>query len=214
MAASPSPGDNPEFGRGTYSPLGGVGAPPRRFARHLPIEREGGTQFVAVEHVVAVHANAHYTYIFDGNDKLFCPLAIGDVESRLDKSRFIRVHRSHIINLDHVVGYKRSGDNELVQMAAMQHYAVPVSRSRIGLLEIETRLPEGGRPGAGLAPASSSRSAITAHFASVLLTQFVQEGRISCGLRALGAALSSRCTNSCCCNAQLGNMNQWYIRDP
>ncbi len=135
LAASPSPGDNPEFGRGTYSPLGGVGAPPRRFARHLPIEREGGTQFVAVEHVVAVHANAHYTYIFDGNDKLFCPLAIGDVKSRLDKSRFIRVHRSHIINLDHVVGYKRSGDNELVQMAAMQHYAVPVSRSRIGLLK-------------------------------------------------------------------------------
>src|SRR5271170_1038317 len=46
----------PEFGRGTYSPLGGVGAP-RRFARHLPIEREGGTQFVAVEDVVAIHAN-------------------------------------------------------------------------------------------------------------------------------------------------------------
>jgi len=136
-AASPSPAaaDNPEFGRGTYSPLGGVGAPPPRFARHLPIEREGGTQFVPVEDVVAVHANAHYTYIFDGNGKLFCPLAIGDVESRLDKTRFIRVHRSHIINLNRVVGYKRSGDNELVQMAGTEHYAVPVSRSRIGLLK-------------------------------------------------------------------------------
>ena len=135
LPASPLPGDNPEFGRGTYSPLGGVGAPPRRFARHLPIEREGGTQFVAVEDVVAVHANAHYTYIFDGNDKLFCPLAIGDVESRLDTTRFIRVHRSHIINLDRVIGYKRSGDNDLVQMAGMQHYVVPVSRSRIGVLK-------------------------------------------------------------------------------
>ena len=60
-------------------------APPRRFARHLPVERDGSTQFLAVEDVVAVHANAHYTYIFDGNDKLFCPLAIGDVESRLDE---------------------------------------------------------------------------------------------------------------------------------
>ncbi len=135
LPASTSPDDNPEFGRGTYSPLGGVGAPPRRFARHLPIEREGGTQFVAVEDVVAVHANAHYTYIFDGNDKLFCPLAIGDVESRLDTTRFIRVHRSHIINLDRVIGYKRSGDNDLVQMAGMQHYVVPVSRSRIGVLK-------------------------------------------------------------------------------
>ena len=39
----------------------------------------GARHFVAVEDVVAVHANAHYTYIFDGNDTLFCPLAIGDV---------------------------------------------------------------------------------------------------------------------------------------
>ena len=54
---------------------------------------------------------------------------------RLDKTRFIRVHRSHIINLDRVVGYKRSGDNDLVQMAGTQHYVVPVSRSRIGVLK-------------------------------------------------------------------------------
>jgi NO-binding membrane sensor protein with MHYT domain len=127
--------DGPEFGRGTYAPLGGIGGPPRRFARHLPIERDGATHFFAVDDVVAIHANAHYTYIFDGNDKLFCPLAIGDVESRLDKNRFVRVHRSHIVNIDRVIGYKRSGDNDLVEMAGVGHYAVPVSRSRIGSLK-------------------------------------------------------------------------------
>jgi DNA-binding LytR/AlgR family response regulator len=138
--------DNPEFGRGTYSPLGGAGAPPRRFARHLPIERDGGTHFLAVEEVVAVHANAHYTYVFDGNDKLFCPLAIGDVESRLDNSHFVRVHRSHIVNIDRVVGYKRSGDNELVEMAAPHHYLVPVSRSRIGSLKSRVATLNGADP--------------------------------------------------------------------
>ena len=134
-AAGEGAGDNLEFGRGTYAPLGGAGAPPRRFARHLPIERDGCTHFLAVDDVVAIHANAHYTYLFDGNDKLFCPLAIGDVESRLDKNRFVRVHRSHIVNIDRVVGYRRSGDNELVEMAASHHYVVPVSRSRIGSLK-------------------------------------------------------------------------------
>jgi NO-binding membrane sensor protein with MHYT domain len=126
---------NPEFGRGTFSPLGGVGGPPRTFARQLPIERDGGTHFVAVDQIVAVHANAHYTYVFDGGDKLFCPLSIGEVESRLDDGRFVRVHRSHIVNIDRVVGYKRSGDNELVQMAAVHHYLVPVSRSRVASLK-------------------------------------------------------------------------------
>jgi NO-binding membrane sensor protein with MHYT domain len=135
VPAIAEPVANPDFGRGTAAPLGGAGGPPRRFARHLPVERDGATQFVAVDSVVAVHANAHYTYLFNGNDRLFCPLAISDVEQRLDDNRFIRVHRSHIVNIERVIGYKRSGDNELVEMQAAEHYAVPVSRSRLGSLK-------------------------------------------------------------------------------
>jgi diguanylate cyclase len=127
--------EKPELGSGGYAPLGGAGGPPRRYARHLPFERDGATHFVAVEEVVAIHANAHYTYIFDGQQKLFCPLAIGDVESRLDSAHFVRVHRSHIVNIARVIGHRRSGDNELVELAAAGHYAVPVSRSRIGSLK-------------------------------------------------------------------------------
>jgi NO-binding membrane sensor protein with MHYT domain len=127
--------DDLHLGRGTYAPLGGAGAPPRRAARHLPFERDGNTHFLSVEDVVAIHANAHYSYIFNGNDKLFCPLAIGEVESRLDANRFVRIHRSHIVNIDRVVGCKRSGDGEIVELAAAQHYTVPVSRSRVGRLK-------------------------------------------------------------------------------
>jgi diguanylate cyclase len=133
-AAPSGPAVNVELGRGGYAPLGGAGSP-RRFARHLPIERDGQTRFLPVEQVVAIHANAHYTYVFDGNDKLFCPLAIGDVESRLDDRHFVRVHRSHIVNIDRVVGYRRSGDNELVEMTGGTRCLVPVSRSRIGSLK-------------------------------------------------------------------------------
>jgi NO-binding membrane sensor protein with MHYT domain len=124
-----------ELGQGTYSPLGGAGSPPKRAARHLPVERDGMTVFVPVEDVFAVHANAHYTYIFDGTTKLFCPLAIGIVESRLDRGRFIRVHRSHIVNLDRVVGIKRTGDGGIVELAAADHYSVPVARSRVSSLK-------------------------------------------------------------------------------
>lgn len=134
-AATNGNGAAPEFGRGTYAPLGGIGGPPRRFARHLPIERDGGTQFLPVDDVVAIHANSHYTFIFNGADKLFCPLAIGEIESRLDANRFVRIHRSHIVNIERVTGYRRSGDNEMVEMEAAHDYAVPVSRSRIGWLK-------------------------------------------------------------------------------
>ena len=120
-----------DLGQGSFGPLGGAGAPRRRLARRLPVEHDGMTHSVAVDDIVAVHANAHYTYIITGSAKLFCPLAIGDVESRLDGTRFARVHRSHIVNLDRVVGLKRSGDGGLVELAAPDRYSVPVARSRV-----------------------------------------------------------------------------------
>src|SRR5262249_59834359 len=107
--------------------------PPVR-ARPLPVERDGATHFIAMDDVVAVHANAHYTYIFDGTSKLFCSLPISDVEARLDRTRFVRVHRSHIVNLDHVVGLRRAGDSGLIELAGGQHCTVPVSRRRFGHL--------------------------------------------------------------------------------
>ena len=118
LAASMAPsGGDAKLRRGIFAPLGGIGAPPPRLAEHLPIERDGATQFLPVEEVVAVQANAHYTYLFNGAAKLFCPLAIGEVESRLDRGRFMRVHRSHIINIERVTGYRRSGDSETVELA-------------------------------------------------------------------------------------------------
>jgi DNA-binding LytR/AlgR family response regulator len=128
-------GQNTGFGQGTFSPLGGAGAPPRRLAQRLPVERDGATRFVEVDDIVAVHANAHYTYIFSGTAKLFCPLPIGDVEQRLDSTRFVRVHRSHIVSLDRVIGLRRAGDGALVELAAPEPYTVPVARNRVTRLK-------------------------------------------------------------------------------
>jgi DNA-binding LytR/AlgR family response regulator len=118
----------------------------------LPIEREGITQFIAVDDIVAVHANAHYTYIFDGTSKLFCSLPISDVEARLDHRRFVRVHRSHIVNMDRVVGLKRAGDNGVIELAAIDRYTVPVSRGRLGNLRSRLSL----RPGDAIRTAAAS----------------------------------------------------------
>ncbi len=127
----------------SYHASEATGGSSRRPALRLPIERDGSTHFVAVDDIVAVHANAHYTYIFDGTSKMFCPLAIGDVEARLDSSRFVRVHRSHIVNMGRIVGLKRAGDNGLIELAATEHYTVPVSRSRLAWLKSQLGLKMG-----------------------------------------------------------------------
>jgi NO-binding membrane sensor protein with MHYT domain len=135
----------PEAPANEASTLGAESLPeqaPRRLSNRLPIERDGITHFVPVEDIVAVHANAHYTYIFDGSAKLFCPLPISDVEARLDAARFVRVHRSHIVNAERIVGLKRAGDGGLIELAAADRYTVPVSRSRLGWLKSRLKTGE------------------------------------------------------------------------
>lgn len=149
-----SAGSDADQRRGIYAPLGGIGAPPPRIADNLPIERDGATYFVPVDDVVAVQANAHYTFLYDGKAKLFCPLSIGEVESRLDRGRFMRVHRSHIVNIERVVGYKRSGDSETVELAGAKRYTVPVSRSRAGRLKSRIGERNGGTGRLPFGPAS------------------------------------------------------------
>jgi NO-binding membrane sensor protein with MHYT domain len=137
---------------GVAPPIGANGASAPVSLTCLPIEREGITQFIAVDDIVAVHANAHYTYIFDGTSKLFCSLPISDVEARLDHRRFVRVHRSHIVNMDRVVGLKRAGDNGVIELAAIDRYTVPVSRGRLGSLRSRLSL----RPGDAIGTAATS----------------------------------------------------------
>jgi NO-binding membrane sensor protein with MHYT domain len=141
---------------GVVPPIGVTGPLASVSLACLPIEREGITQFIAVDDIVAVHANAHYTYIFDGTSKLFCSLPISDVEARLDHRRFVRVHRSHIVNMDRVLGLKRAGDNGVIELAAIDRYTVPVSRGRLGSLRSRLSL----RPGEVIgAPAASPGTA-------------------------------------------------------
>src|SRR5262245_23760246 len=135
ISVPPPAGEAAETGRGSYGPLGGAGRPPPRFARYLPVEHDGSGHYVAVDSILAVHANAHYTYIFNGTAKLFCPLAISDVEARLDSTRFLRVHRSHIVNVERVVRLKRTGDGGMVELDAPVIHSVPVSRSRVSSLK-------------------------------------------------------------------------------
>jgi NO-binding membrane sensor protein with MHYT domain len=118
-------------------------APPStETVRYLPVEHDGVRHLVPVDSIVAVHANAHYTYVFDGTAKYFCPLAIGDVESRLDPTRFARVHRSHIINIASIVRFRRAGDNGLIELKSRDPYTVPVSRSRVAWVRAQLLGPK------------------------------------------------------------------------
>jgi diguanylate cyclase len=76
----------------TVKPLPGV----------LPVQKGGATHYLRIDRILAVKAAAHYCSVFDGQETYFCSLSIGCVEGRLSRERFVRVHRSHIVAIEHV----------------------------------------------------------------------------------------------------------------
>ncbi|SOE18791.1 NO-binding membrane sensor protein with MHYT domain [Hoeflea halophila] len=103
----------------------------------LPIEKNGNRFHIAASEVVSVHANAHYTYIFNGRDDLFCSLSISEIFERLPKPPFYRTHRSYIVNLDRVGRVKKSGDAAIAELDSPVRRTVPISRARVGELRQE-----------------------------------------------------------------------------
>ncbi len=103
----------------------------------IPIEKSGHRFHISANDIVAVHANAHYTFVFNGSDDLFCPLSISEVDERLGTDRFFRTHRSYIVNLNHIVRVKKAGDAALAELDSSIRRTVPVSRTRIAQLREE-----------------------------------------------------------------------------
>ena len=98
----------------------------------MPFERDGKTFFAAPAEILAARADGHYTTLFRGDEELFCPWPISRLEEELDTARFLRTHRSYIVNLDYVRGFERRKDQGvcLFDLGAAIHEA-PVSRTNL-----------------------------------------------------------------------------------
>lgn len=100
----------------------------------LPVQKGGATHYLPIGRVQAVKAEAHYTMVFDGTEKYFCSLSIGDVEGRLAQDRFARVHRSHIVAIEHIRSLRRTGDGGVAELDSTIPYHIPISRKRLSEL--------------------------------------------------------------------------------
>lgn len=66
------------------------------------------TRLAAADDYVEVHA---------GGASYLVNISLGDFERRLDPARFRRVHRSHIVNLDHVRSIEQSGQRLTLRLS-------------------------------------------------------------------------------------------------
>lgn len=98
----------------------------------VPYEKDGRTHFIARDSIAAIRAEGHYSLLYVGEEKLFCPWSITDAQSRLEPLGFIRTHRSYLINPAHVSGFERLKDTGVCFFDDVESLGkVPVARTRL-----------------------------------------------------------------------------------
>lgn len=85
---------------------------------------------VAVDQIRWIEAVGDYVAVHDGSPSPhLLHLSLARLEQRLDAARFVRIHRTHIVNLDHVGAFKRQLNGQLVAQMA-DGTELGVSRAR------------------------------------------------------------------------------------
>ncbi len=97
----------------------------------LPVQRNKTTLFIGLDDIVSIQADAHYTTVFTHTGRFFCPMSLTDLEARLDPECFLRVHRSHMVNIRHAKAFERQKEHAVIVLDGPDDRTVPVSRGRV-----------------------------------------------------------------------------------
>lgn len=115
---------------------------PRRRLLKIPTVSGQKTLLVDADDVLCIQSDGHYTRVCTATGSQFCNLGISDIESRLDPAHFMRVHRSHIVNLRSVSQLVRE-NSRLVLRVDGSNLPIPVSRTSHAALMQRLGVPSG-----------------------------------------------------------------------
>ena len=111
--------------------IGNRGDPHQRLSGRIPYERDKTIRFFSADQIAAVRAEGHYSRVINGTDEYFCPWPISKVEKAIGSADFIRTHRSYLVNLSYVCGFRKEGEKAFCFLKPDEEFSVPVSRSRM-----------------------------------------------------------------------------------
>lgn len=120
LTSQPAPEEPPEG----ESPAG------RRLFK-LPVSMHGRIALLEIGEVAFLRAEGHHTQVCAEGRHYFCNLSLSQLESRLPQDRFVRVHRSYIINLAHASAVLRQDEHFVISVVGDPNERIPVSRGNV-----------------------------------------------------------------------------------
>ena len=100
----------------------------------LFVRSGGGVIPVAAHDVAWFESSGDYVVAHAGRSRYMLHLALNRLEARLDPTRFVRIHRTHLANLDHVVAFRKRDERVVAEMD--DGATLPVSRERAKELRV------------------------------------------------------------------------------
>jgi two-component system LytT family response regulator len=95
---APSPDDSPRQLRSVLDAI----ANPRRYLSRLAIRSGDRTTFLPVDEVDWIEADQNYVRVHTGPATHLLHVPLNTIETSLDPERFVRIHRSYIVNLHRI----------------------------------------------------------------------------------------------------------------
>lgn len=95
--------------RSMFASLGSASQPPATYAKRLLVPDGAKTTFLDVEAIEWIEAADYYVRIHSGHKEFLLRESMKDLAATLDPSRFVRIHRSAIVNLTCVREVFREG---------------------------------------------------------------------------------------------------------
>ena len=108
--------------------------PDHSMENRIPYDRNKTIRFLSPASIYLAKANGHYTKLFNGEEELFCPWPISKLEKSLNADKFVRTHRSFLVNRDKITGFRRDGDKAFCVIGEDTNLEAPVSRGKIAEL--------------------------------------------------------------------------------
>jgi two-component system response regulator LytT len=95
----------------------------------IPVVASGGTELLDFDQVHYVNADGDYSRVHTYDRSYLCTASLGELEERLPGGRFVRIHRSYLVNLSKVAGVRRAApDRFRLQLADAEQTELDVAR--------------------------------------------------------------------------------------
>ncbi len=99
--------------------------------RKLPVRKGGRTVLLSVDEIVFLSARNKSTYAHTYENQYLVDSTLGELETKLEKDSFARVHRSYMINLNKIKEILRAEGAHVVVVSDRDETHVPVARRQV-----------------------------------------------------------------------------------